>query len=234
MASYPASHLVRKRFREFHVRNQYSECFGLLEEGSSPEIIPFAVCSQGKDHGQREGWRMESLWIKKLDKWELEFVPPKRFRNSVSLNLGYSGVSGCFPDPLGLIYKGNPLDLLKDATEGYFVTNFVEGPTLLSKIQSLSERSKEAIFRLIGFRLKDLVGSGAYLLDFAPRDIVLADYNSTDNIGIPIFVDTEHVEFGHYNDRSMRDKQRNQFREDYKHFSTSDELSRLEKFIFPN
>ena len=214
--------IVEREFRGFHMNiGSYSECFGLAANGFKLSEDDCAiVLNQGKDYAERGGWRGGTCWIKKLDKIELQNIPARRFANSVSAYFRVTGLGSLdsFSRPLALIYRGSPLNTLTHVEEGYFVSKFINGPRLYNIFSKLTYPKKETILRSMGVLLKACSEKGVYPLDFAPRDIVLRDYNPERKLGVPVIVDTEHIEFGEGHSKELIEKQREQFRFDYKHF----------------
>ena len=225
---------VGREFQLFYLSlTDVTESFGLVSKDLNfSEDICAYILQKGFSVSQRMGWQQGTCWVKKLDKKELRNFPARRFTNSVSIYLRNSP-SGFFPKPLALVYRGNPLDALTQTKEGYFLSHFVGNKRLYDLFENLSYTKRQAIMQRLGESLRRCAEIGVYPLDFAPRDIVLEPYNSKSKFGIPVIVDTEHVEFGEPNDAKLIKKQRQQFRADYEPFFSERKLDKLESLVFP-
>jgi hypothetical protein len=196
----------------------------------------------------RGGWEMEGYYIKRLREDEISnTLLPKRFLNSINIY----GKKGLFynPEPIGIIYTGNWETLIKGKSEVYFIAKNIEGKNLFSKINEINTEEKELIFRILGIALKNFRNEGIYILDFAPRDIVL---NKSDNLKYykPFLVDTENIDYisqfslfdgkGYLHctkeDKEainyLTEKQILQFRKDYELFLKPRELENSVSIVF--
>lgn len=234
MAEYNVNiQIVKREFRPFYVGvADVIKSFGLVNNGFKfSEEDCLSILYHGLNAGARHGWQTGTCWAKKLGGGELKNFPAEKFTNSVSAYLIDKSL-GVFPAPLALVYKGSPFDALTEVKEGYFISKFVEGRRLYDLFEGLSFPKKEAILRGLGTALRHCAESGIYPLDFAPRDIVLTHFDNKTKFGLPIIVDTEHIEFGDPYNQKLIEKQKQQFREDYGLFVPHKKLERLESLVF--
>ena len=148
--------------------------------------------------------------------------------HAVTLKYGYQDHT---VNPVALLYPGRAIDALSaPPREGFFVSDYVDGPTLLERIKHLDDAHKQLIF----FGIRDALDSvrqdtlkGYYLMDFAPRDIVLRDEFR------PVLVDTEHLEFSaFYDSEKLLKRQTAEFNREYRSFLSKVELEKYRRIIF--
>ncbi|PIN93914.1 hypothetical protein COU54_01105 [Candidatus Pacearchaeota archaeon CG10_big_fil_rev_8_21_14_0_10_31_24] len=193
------------------------------------------VIEQGKNMGTGGyHWKYGNGHIKKLRPRELTERLPKRFENSLKIRHLLKGDNTGIPHPMGLIYEGTTKNILLGDSNAYFITLYVEGENLLNQIKNLNNNQIEIIFNLMKIHLENYSEKGLYLLDFAPRDIILKPLE--DEKFEPIFADTEHLEIGpnkkYSLDTELVNKQRQQFKIDYSPFLPRKRLNKTLDMMF--
>ena len=189
---------------------------------------PQSLCTmvtEGISH-QRYGIRKENLFVKELGTEELgEARLPRRFLNAIMIDSKFTLVT---PRPLAFVYDGSAYDLLslKPNARGYCVTDFVEGEQLQLAWEDLSRKERTQVLGFVRYHLKRLRNKNIYLMDFAPRDIVLDGLH-------PWFVDTEHVEYPvlSNNHEGLIKKQVKQFRNDWRDYLSRRQLREQAKIL---
>jgi len=190
--------------------------FGVINKGViNPSSLCERVLEQGRDYGPRAGWRDEDYFVKKLDNDELYGGRlPLRFLNAINIARKNAGV---IPSPVGFVFEGSPYELLceKSRLDGYYVSRFVDGEQLMKSWKQLSPEKRLRITTSICVHLERLRYREIFLMDFAPRDIVVKH-------NFPLFADTEHVEYAVRNPDELSKKQALQFEEDFRDFLPDD------------
>ena len=217
----PVSNLI-EGFSGF-IRKDY------IEKGlPSPREI---VEERGKIADRGKGIRAGHVHVKPLKFEENEGTISTRFENALRLHRKESML---FPKPLGIIYDGNAEHILLGEAQGYFLTQFIEGEDLINVLDSLDEEDRILFFEGMGYELECLRTYGMYLLDFAPRDIILRNGEIVDRC----YADTEHVKYltGRNTDsdkgRELLREQIAEFRKGYNDFVDEDELSHVVRLVF--
>ena len=221
------------------IQNHYTKIdngtfFGLLRNDRMglEKAIQLMIIDQDKN-GAPVHCDGHDYYVKRLKSEELINAPPKRFVNVVQMR--YKSI--CLPgivEPIGIVLSGRAVDIMQGRPkEGYFISTYVKGPTLMERIRHIEPEESYSIFRGIGIILEELRLGSYFLLDFAPRDIVLRDG------GCPVLMDTENMDISHPNDQinapqRLIKKQIAQFRKDYKHFLSRKELDSVQEIIFKN
>lgn len=171
----------------------------------------------------------QGFYIKKLGNDEIEKTIPDRWNNHLIIDryILDKFYFKSIPRPLGIVYTGEPIDLLSKNSEVYLISEYIKGKILLNPAQ-LNGEIVNSYFRTFGESLKDMRKEGIYLMDFAPRDIIPLGPN---NDLSPIFLDLEHMIFGDKIDFELFDSQKAQFMEDYGHLLRKDYDS-IEEIVF--
>lgn len=201
------------------------------------------LVKQGRDRTPRNGWVIYDLhdtpfYVKKLGNSELAFNPPKRFVNSILLyNHNYNNVLSSFPRPIGIIYSGDGTNILTRDSKAYFIADYIKGNTLLPIIKDKNKLKSlgmpfDTLLELLTIGLKNLREKGIFLLDFAPRDIVIEDKELGVKHGNFWLVDTEHVKYEtNYNYENLKKEQIAQFRKDYSGLITQEEIKKAVEIL---
>ena len=230
----------KPKINDNYIKVDDGRFFGLLKKGRGLESHLKDVINSKEYHWHPQSkiyqGDSDKYFVKRLRRDELTEMPPKRFVNSVILSLlRQRSFNIDTINPIGLIFEGRPLDLLVDSSSNqcYFISNYIEGREFLKIIdkQELTEEETNFIFRRIRLNLGNLRENNLYLLDFAPRDIIITENN------YPILLDTEHLEFVNEFDKNKSEeillsKQRKQFREDYSLFLDEEQLKKAEEMVF--
>lgn len=197
-----------------------------IVRADSDDIDFSQIVKDGARKTFREGWRHGPYFVKKLGKDELDSFPPKRFINS--LDITEVCQNALVPHARALIYEGRMPAILSQEAPVYMVSDFVEGPVLNKHWQNLSPSNLRNMMTFLGSQLEKLRSRGLYLMDFAPRDIVIEG-------NVPRVVDTEHAQRSSYMEKFasvLLEQQREQFREDYSSFLDNEALTEVESRIF--
>ena len=209
--------------------------FGFIKKDYDARSFLEEIIHEGEGKNPRTGWNVGNTFVKKLGTNEMKEVPARRFVNSIHL---YNHYIQSTPEPIGLIYSGNWVNLMTGNSDGYFIAENIEGNTLMNIFGKLNDLEKQCFFDHLGNSLSDIrEHEHSYLMDFAPRDII---YNARQIKGNITLVDTEHVESaGDLRDKigeEARDyllqKQVSQFKEDYSIFLNKKELHEATKRVF--
>lgn len=166
-------------------------------------------------------------YVKRLKSYELYRTPPERFENALILN---HKAPANIPLPIGLLYQGTSTDILSGKlSEAYYISQFIEGKTLLESIGDMEEKELLFIFTQLQDTLREIRGNKQkrfYLMDFAPRDIVV-----TENLR-PYLVDTENLETNEKaSHEKMMQKQVRMFQKEYTYF-LDDMLQHYQDIVF--
>lgn len=207
--------------------------FGLIRERFNLSLEELEEIFSNKEAQFQRG----NLWVKQLKMRELGRVPANRFHNNVMLSF-YGGIGRSVVTPIALLYAGKPIEVLYNEPEkGFFITGYEEGTCLFDVFEQLDIDSRDNVLKTIGDLLMKLSENGMYLLDFAPKDIILKGKPKKVLYPAPVkLVDTEHVKFDprHRRTDQLLCEQRQQFLTDYLVFASNpQELSKLEKIVFP-
>ncbi len=172
-----------------------------------------------------------AYFVKRMRSDETENMPPNRFVNAVLL---YGGLPYTI-NPVAVFFDGRAVDtMVRPPREGYFVSDYIQGPTLIQRIGDLSQVEKDFLFEEMGKALAEFRGGKRriFLMDFAPRDIVLIEASASGLI--PVFVDTEHMEIAQADKpvELLLEQQVAQFNEDYAQFLDDTELPRYRQLVF--
>ena len=220
--------------REFTPVNGKS-FFGFLRNGITArdveEVLKSCINDSDGGYSPRQGGAFENWYVRKLGCDEITGEAsnlPARFTNHliVHARMRRVGPLCACPIPLGLVYYGTPADFLIEKPNMYEISENIEGVPLFNKIKDITDKS--FLVRYISQDLRELQDRGIYLMDFAPRDIVLRNGKERN----PIFVDFEHVDYrGMDNNRncdSLVEKQAIQARQDWEMFLSCKEMSLFE------
>lgn len=175
------------------------------------------IIEEGRNYTDRSGWRHDRFHIKRLGSEETFGEIPKRFENGLLLE--DKGMLN-FPKTYGLLFEGNWHDKVLRNAPAYVIADYIEGPTLMSEILSkrLQEGDERNMLKCITRSITQLRSDYIYLLDFAPRDIII-------NGCFPHFVDFEDVAYStSKNNPGLVKRQAEQFIEDYKIFFRQQQL----------
>tara|TARA_Y100000310_G_C20694101_1_gene824236 strand:- start:1993 stop:2673 length:681 start_codon:yes stop_codon:yes gene_type:complete len=216
MINYGALYNIKEKFQAVN----RPDFFGFLRNGVDPEEVKEVLDSAEIEcMSTRAGKAVDGWFVKKLgesEQRESRGHMPVRFSNHLTIcdRLPYN-----VPAPLGLIYDGSPTDLLKEEDKMYAISENIPGTNLLKGIDKVKETSR--LLGNIASHLKDLKKHNLYLMDFAPRDIVLGELNQ------PYFVDFEHMELGVYPEdiEELGKKQIAQARKDWEHCLSDEDMS---------
>lgn len=211
--------------------------FGLVLIGSKLTLPGIrALVKKGKHFTNRESFTFRGYHVKKLGLEESRDIPARRFHNSVMISKIESAFGPICPKPKGLIYGKNAPEVLvyPQNIPGYFVSQFISGDNLMTGFSKLSKTEREILFAVLGGHLRACREKGVYLMDFAPRDIVLYPTTHYPRTSVyPFIVDTEHVDFVPTSQRKAAlERQIEQFHSDYSVFYSRRELAKLERVIF--
>ncbi|PIN93913.1 hypothetical protein COU54_01100 [Candidatus Pacearchaeota archaeon CG10_big_fil_rev_8_21_14_0_10_31_24] len=190
------------------------------------------ILERGKKVYPNYHWKTNNLHIKKLKIDELTRKPAMRFENSLKISRRFGDDCG-IPIPLALIYQGTTMEILTGKANGYFITQYVPGNTLIQEINKMPKTERDELFVLIKLRLNDYSRKGFHLLDFAPRDIILFPIENSHIL--PIFADTEHLELtgGSLERKQMLlAEQKKQFKIDYEDYLSRRELKNTLDILF--
>lgn len=214
------------------------ECFGFVRTDKLNSLDELCAKLSEDSHAPmpRAGWRQGETYVKTLGDDEMLQVPSERFQNALIMWLlrnrcCYSESTGIVI-PQGILYFGKPADFLVQRTPGYFLSDFVEGETMMHVMDELSAIQKKKIVSGINSTLRNMAEKGAYPMDFAPRDIILSRNKKRLT---PVIVDTEHVLYGTPDSKDFLEKQKKQFIDDYGNNGiglTNNELEEFERLMF--
>jgi len=219
-----AANMLNNNFRQIDSRG----FVGFLRNDSNPNIEEL-IEGYVESSEPCIGGVCYNYHVKRLPKAEtMAGGLPQRFVNSLQIQATTGGFAP-FPKPVGLVYCGSFKNILLGMANCYFITELINGERCQSRFEESSEEERDTILSCIGAELKNLRGANVYLMDFAPRDIILK------GTGHPIFADTENMEF-HNNgnlEEEMKQKQISQSREDYSQYFTKEEsMDRAVKTLF--
>jgi len=194
------------------------------------------IVTRGKGISPGGGWPQRgecvNSFVKKLKAPETKVLPCTRFQNANILHqLSTSMKNQDIPAPYGLIYAGTPQKvMLGDEQDAYYVAEFIPGPGLSQVLGNFTQKERKSALVRMGLSISNWNSQGVYLMDFAPRDIVLRDGNPER----PYFVDTEHIQVTNEKTKEqLREEQAEQFREDYEDFLTPEEISDTLRIMEP-
>ncbi|MBS3128021.1 hypothetical protein J4410_02660 [Candidatus Woesearchaeota archaeon] len=200
------------------VRREYADSF-------VEDRIP-RVCDSRASLGI--GQRVGDFFVKKLRRDELTQMPPQRFLNNTKV---WKSTQSFVVEPIGIIYEGGLPSLLRQEGAAYMITRYIDGDNAyLTWGFNRGEmwvdwKNQAGVLSTLGGHLSKLRKEGVFLLDIAPRDIVLVK-------NFPHLVDMEHVAFGQHNDPELTRQQIDQFRRDYGLFLEGEDLEALLKTVF--
>lgn len=184
------------------------------------------------------GWKDEKsgLYVKKVKPAETKVLPCVRFDNAKLLYLISERMKKeNTPQPMAMIHSGTPQEITEGQSQAFYIAENIPGPNLFSHLKHLNTKQRGSLMTEMGIHLSDWNSKGVYLMDFAPRDVVLKEENPSK----PYFVDTEHIKILLNNGDEERDKEKKelrqeqatQFREDYQDFLTKNEIEEMLKII---
>lgn len=197
------------------------------------------IIEEGNERSGRDGWQVDSFWVKKMDEGERMQFPPVRLRNAIIVAKKSSVIP--FPKPVGILYTGTGADAITGESEAYFIAPYISGKPLIMCFNKLVDEIKDNFFHRLGISLSQHRQRGIYPLDFAPRDIVYEkrEEPETGVVDSYTLVDTEHVAVTSdvANSRirqKLKAEQRKEFRKEYKHFLSQAEMTEALKTVFDN
>lgn len=215
----------------FEVDSAEPSYFGVVNQRYNHALMDediAKIVTKGREISRGGGWpqrgECENSFVKKLKAPETKVLPCKRFQNANILHqLSTSMRNKDIPAPYGLIYAGTPQKImLGEEQNAYYVAEFIPGPSLCEVIRNLSKKERQKVSVKIGLSLRNWNSQGAYLIDFAPRDIVLRQGNAEK----PYFVDTEHMEVVNSKTREqLLQEQEAQFKKDYEELLSAEEIN---------
>lgn len=183
-----------------------------------------------ENHSKGDGENLtEQIYAKKLYDREKAQIPPFRFVNNVLLDEhSRRGHMIRVPEPIALLCQGDLTDLLqgRDIPLVYLSQN-IGGKNLLQTYKDLDSKMIKPLIALLGITLGTLHEKGLYIMDFAPRDIVLPE---TDPHSYYL-VDNENVIVLNPDNKSNIEKgikeQLKEFKREYSSFPNFPELMKL-------
>ena len=230
------SHSYTRIINERYVKLDDGRFFGLLKRDNIglKSQLEYLIESKNNNKPFYRSYGSIDYFVKKLRNDELGETPPERFVNSVIIDDYINERCGGTKviTPVGIIYEGRPLNLLESGMlNAYFISYYVKGERLFHLIKRLDEDKMEKIFRSLNLNLNALREKRLYLLDFAPRDIVI------DDNGAAVLLDMEHLEFANSFDRKKQDefllaRQKREFHKDYDGFLNKEQLKKAEILLF--
>jgi len=187
--------------------------FGFIKEDKEPKDISRIMERRRYQGGKVGSWVYGRFHCKELKQKEMKEVKCTRFLNNLLLDrFGNQGYRTIVPKPFALVYTGKGSDFIGENSNGYILNERIFGENF--DLEETNFNELERILMRINLNLSFLRERGIYLMDFAPRDIIIRSDN------YPVFVDMEHVEYnqkwsaGNY-DEELRGLQAKQFEEDY-------------------
>jgi len=216
---------------------------GLVKHGADSDWA--SIVKEGKFYSDRRGYRSKvdgDLFIKKLDYREKYEFPPARFANALKLYNSHNRLlSSHFAEPIGVIYEGDLSTIAMREGSSYHLSKYIEGKPFFELV-SKDKKADIIVFREVHRVLRELRDDHIFLLDFAPRDIVIIPNIFNSKYSHPVFLDTEHVEYDLgiasrefiEGTKKLIKKQREQFKEDYGPFYSARDLEGIVEVVFPS
>ena len=201
-----------------------------------------SIVNEGKTYVPRAGYRSQvdrKVFVKKLGPQEIFEFPPARFVNSLKLYHYRDGLySEHFAEPMGIIYEGDLKSIALRGSNCYFLAQYIEGKPFSKSVRENNPLNK-VVFGDVHRVLREYRENGIFLLDFAPRDILVTPNPFDSKYTHPVFLDTEDVEYAEHRRfgtesvrRTLTEKQREQFIEDYSNFYDTEDLKKILEIVF--
>lgn len=229
---------VEHAFQNDFYKVHYPHYFALISRSvSHADDYLERIIEEGNERSGRDGWQVDSFWVKKMDEGERRQFPPVRLRNALIVTNKPSIIP--FPRPVGIVYTGTGADALAGESQAYFIAPYISGKPLNRCFGELVDEIKDNFFHRLGISLSRHRERGIFPLDFAPRDIVYEKREDSE-IGVVhlyTLVDTEHVAVTSEGANSkirqkLKAEQRGEFRREYKGFLSKTEMAEAVRIVF--
>lgn len=221
---------LRKLKTDFKIVEE-SNYFGFIHKDYEQKISIEDIVKFGNQKNKGSDWNTQNVHIKKLGAFETDVFPSIRFMNNLSINQIFERkrYAKCTtPKAAGLIYSNTWHDIPYRNNEGYVISEEIKGKRAYDSIEHMDSEQKDYYFKKLSNGLDELRGFEIYLMEFAPRDIIIEENR------VLRFLDTEIVDFAYDNEeqKTFLEKQKKIFKKEYQPFLTKEEFNKFEYYLF--